>query len=232
MRTSLKILAAILGFIIVVLIALNIYFNDERLRQMIVPGIQDATGADLQVERLSLTFFRTFPKFGVEAERIFVPDERGDSLFSSEQLLVSVDLFPLLRDELSISRLQLVRPMLFYTVRADSTTNIDFLLSEDEPEQIDEQGGYELSVSGFTLSESAVTYIDSVSNSRVGVRGLDAGISLRFAENIESEVDAELESLSVNMNNVNYFNNLSLSLNQTSTINLDEEILTLNDGFL
>ena len=34
------------------------------------------------------------------------------------------------------------------------------------------------------------------------------------------------------MNNVNYFNNLSLSLNQTSTINLDEEILTLNDGFL
>jgi hypothetical protein len=232
MKTFLKIFAAIIGIFILVLIALNIYFNDDRLREMIVPGIQEASGADIQIERLSLTFFRTFPKFGVEAENLFVPDEAGDSLFSSGQLLVSVDLFPLLRNELSISRLELVRPVINYTVRPDSTTNIDFLLSEEEPGTTAEQGGYDVSISGFTLTDGAAIYSDSLNNSRISLSGLNAGISLRFADNIESQVNAELESLSVTLNDVSYFENLSLRLDQTSIIDTENETLTFSEGFL
>ena len=124
MKTFFKVAAAVIGLLIVILVGLNIYFTDDRLRDMILPDIREATGADVQTESLSLTFFRTFPRFGVEARNLLVPDQMGDTLFSADQLLVSVELFPLFTNELSISRLDLNRPVINYHIRPDSTTNI------------------------------------------------------------------------------------------------------------
>lgn len=232
MKTFFKVAAAVIGLLIVILVGLNIYFTDDRLRDMILPDIREATGADVQTESLSLTFFRTFPRFGVEARNLLVPDQMGDTLFSADQLLVSVELFPLFTNELSISRLDLNRPVINYHIRPDSTTNIDFLLENDEEEEAETEGGYDISIPRFTIADASVLYTDATSDSRFKMDNLNADVSLRFADLIESSVSAGLESLSATVEGVNYVDNLSLSLNQTSTIDLDNEILSLTKGTL
>ncbi|WP_069130551.1 AsmA family protein [Rhodohalobacter halophilus] len=232
MKTFVKILAGVAIFFVVVVIALNLYFTDERLKGMILPEIQELTGSEVQVERMSLTFFRTFPQFGVELENFLFPTPQGDTLASAEELLVGVELFPLLRSELSISRLSLNRPEINYHVYPDSTTNIDFLLqlAEEEPTDVEESDGMTITIPQFTIRDAHIRYNDETSATSVLLEGLNADISLRFADLIESTVDAQLASLSATVDETRYVQNLSLSLNQTSTIDLDNEILNLTEG--
>jgi len=231
MKTFVKILAGIVIFFTILIIALNLYFTDERLKGMILPEIQGLTGSDVQVESMSLTFFRTFPQFGVELENFAFPTPEGDTLATADDVLVGVELFPLIRSELSISRLSLNKPVLNYHVFADSTTNIDFLLELGEDEPVDpEEDGMTIAIPQFTIQDANISYTDETTATEVQLEDLDADISLRFADLIESTVDAQLASLSATVDETNYVQNLSLSLNQTSTVDMENEVLTLTEG--
>ncbi|MCC5940758.1 MAG: AsmA family protein [Balneolaceae bacterium] len=228
MKLFLKIIAVLLALFILLLVGLNIYFTDERLKNTILPHVQSAVGSEVEVDRMSITFFRTFPRFGLDIDGLRIPDPQGDLVASLDELLVSLELFPLFRDEISVSRLSITRPVINYTVFADSTTNIDFLL-EDEDVQ-DEEGGYSISIPGFTLRNASVFYIDETSNSAISLEQLDADISLFFGDILESRVDAELGSLNVMMDGTSYISNLPMAINQTSTLDLENEIVTFTEG--
>ncbi len=228
MKLFLKILAVILALFIILIVALNLYFTDERLKNTILPHVQSAVGSEVEVDKMSLTFFRTFPRFGLDIDGLRIPDPDGEPVASIQELLVSVELFPLLRNELSVSRLSITSPRVYYTVFADSTSNIDFLLDPDE--EIDDAEGYEISIPGFTLRDASILYRDETSNSVISLEALDADISLFYGDILESRVDADLGSLNVMMDGTSYISNLSLSVNQRSTLDLENEILNFTEG--
>ncbi len=231
MKLFFKTLAILLILFLVIFVALNLYLTDERLKNMIMPHVQNAVGTEVQVDRMSMTFFRTFPRFGLELDGVLVPDLEGEPIVSLDELLLSVELFPLLRNnELSFTRLSITRPSLYYTVYADSTTNIDFLLEMADEEVEEDPDQMNISIPGFTLREASVFFNDQTSNTNITLENLDADISLFFAELIESKIDAQLGSLNVTMDGTQYVSNLSLSLNQTSTLDLENEILNFTEG--
>ncbi len=228
MKLFLKIVAALFILFIVALIGLNLYLTDERLKNMILPHVQEAAGSEVQVDRMSLTFFRTFPRFGLNLDGVLIPDPQGEPVASIDELLLSLELYPLFKDEISISRLSITRPVIYYTVFADSTTNIDFLLeTEEEPA---EESPYTISIPGFKLTDGSAFYRDETTNTTISMEDLDADISLFFTDLIESRVNADLGSLNVMMDGTQYISNLSLSLNQISTLDLENEILNFTEG--
>ena len=128
MKTFLKILAGFLIFLVALIIGLNLYFTDERLKNMILPEIRQATGSEVEIDKMSITFFRTFPRFGLEMEGIKMPDPAGNPVANIGEVLVSVELYPLFRDEVAVSRLNITQPSVYYTIFEDSTSNIDLLM--------------------------------------------------------------------------------------------------------
>lgn len=230
MKLFLKIIAGFVIFFIVLLIGLNLYFTNERLRGLILPEVRSAVGTEVQVDQMSLTFFKTFPQFGVELQNFVLPDPNGETVASLEELLVGVELFPLLSNEISISNLQLNRPVLNYKVYEDSTSNIDFLLETPEEPEEPESEGYAIAIPEFTIQSATVNYRDEPGDVTVVMNDLNADISLQFADLIESTVDATLGSLSASAGGTSYVDNLSLSLNQVSTVDLENETLELTEG--
>lgn len=230
MKLFLKILAGFLIFFIVLLVGLNLYFTNDRLKSMILPEVRSAVGTDVQVDQMSLTFFKTFPQFGLELQNFVLPDPNGETVASLEELRVGVELFPLLRNEISISRLQLNNPILNYRVFEDSTTNIDFLLEAPEEPEDPNAEGYAIAIPKFNIQSATINYRDDVGDMTVSLDDLNADISLQFADLIESTVEATLGSLSATVGGANYIDNLSLSLNQTSTVDLENEVLTITEG--
>ncbi|MEX0721718.1 MAG: AsmA-like C-terminal region-containing protein [Balneolaceae bacterium] len=231
MKLFLKILAGVVIFITVLLIALNLYLTDERLKSMILPEVREIVGTEVQVENMSLTFFKTFPRLGVELDKFLLPDPNGEPVATFEELLVGVELFPLMRNEISISELIMNQPVLDYHVLADSTSNIDFLLDlAEEPEEPQEEEGYSIAIPNFSINSATINYRDDTGNLVVTMSDLDADISLQFADLIESTIEAELGSLSAMVDSVNYVDDLSLSLSQTSTIDLENEEISINEG--
>ena len=230
MKLFLKILAGFLIFFIVLLVGLNLYFTNDRLKSMILPEVRSAVGTEVQVEQMSLSFFRTFPQFGVELQNFVLPDPDGETVASLDELLVGIELFPLLSNEISISRLQLNNPILNYRVFEDSTTNIDFLLEAPEEPEDPNAEGYAIAIPKFNIQSATINYRDDVGDMTVSLDDLNADVSLQFADLIESTVDATLGSLSATVGGANYIDNLSLSLNQTSTVDLENEVLTIAEG--
>jgi len=236
MKLFLKILAALVVLFIVLLIGLNLYFTDDRLKNMILPEVNEAIGREVQVETMSVTFFRTFPRFGVSIGKFVLPsDDEQPNVASLEELLVSVKLFPLIGGEIAFGELSMIRPDVNYIIYEDGTTNIDFLLelaekdAEAEPE---EEPVYAVAMPYFTLRNASLLYDDRTEKISVQFQGLDADLSLRFTDLIESTVNATLEGLTLAIKGENYIENLSLSLQQESLLDMDREILTLSEGML
>ena len=230
MKTFLKITAGVLIFLILAGIGLNFYFTDERLKEMVLPKVREATGSDVQVENMSITFFRTFPSFGVEIDSIQVPDPEGEPVATVDELLLSLDFYSLFGDQISISNLDLRQPTVYYTIRADSTTNIDFLFEAFEGDSATTEESGSISISGFELANGTVHYRDQTTNSTLHLEDLDADITLTFSDVIESTIDAQLASFSYSVDDTKYVENLGLSMDQTSTLDMENEILTFSEG--
>lgn len=230
MKTFLKIAAAVLILLIITIVALNLYFTDERLKSTVMPYVNDAVGRTVDVESMSLTFFSTFPQPGLSIENMSIPGEtEGDTLLSLDELVVSVELFSLMGDQIDISEISLQNPRFTYVVDADGSTNIDFLLETEETEQ-DTSAGYAVNIPYFNISGGDFGYRDATSNTKIQLNDLNADISLSYADLIKSTIDLQLGGLSASVNDTTYLSELPLSLNQQSTIDLENETVTLEQG--
>ncbi|MDG5767608.1 AsmA-like C-terminal region-containing protein [Balneolales bacterium ANBcel1] len=235
-----KKLALALGILLLVLIVLigglSLYLTDDRLRSMILPEVQELTGRDVQIERISYSLFRTFPRFGLIIEGVDVPDPVEDTFFRVDQLLVSVDLIPLIRSEIRVNRLEIDRPEFTYIVYEDGSTNIDPFLAEepaDIPDDPAEPGEImDLDLSEIVITGAAFGMIDHSTGTTAMLSGLDIQSSLRFTDVLESTMDITLESLDVSFEGQQLVSGLGFHLTQTSILDLENEILNLLDGRL
>jgi uncharacterized protein involved in outer membrane biogenesis len=231
MKTFLKVAGALLGLFIVIVIALNIYFTDERLKSTVMPYVDDAVGRSVEVEKMSLTLFSTFPQPGVSIQKMSIPGEtESDTLLSLDELIVSVELFSLMGDQINISEISLKNPQFTYVVNADSTTNIDFLMADEEAGADTTAEAMAVNIPYFNISGGDFGYSDATSETNVQIDDLNADISLSYADLITSTIDLQLGGLSASMAGSTYLNNLPLSMSQQSTIDLENEKVTLDEG--
>lgn len=230
MKTFLKIAGAILGLFIVIVIGLNIYFSDERLKNTVMPYVDDAVGRSVNVEKMSLTLFSTFPQPGVSIQNMSIPGEtESDTLLSLDELIVSVELFSLLGDQINISEISLKNPQFTYIVNTDSTTNIDFLMAEETGADTTSEA-MAINIPYFNISGGDFGYRDATSKTNIQIDDLNANISLNYADLITSTIDLQLGGLSASMGESTYLNNLPLSMSQESTIDMENETITLDEG--
>jgi hypothetical protein len=232
MRIFLRILAVLAIVVFVLITALFIYLSDERLREIVIPQVNESLGREVQVDRISFSFFRTFPNFGLVLEGFELPDVEGSHIARFDEMVVSVSLIPLLSNELRINRLDLIRPDVNYIVFADGTTNIDFLM-EEEPNAIPADTTAEamvIDVKQIRVINGNIRYTDLQGDMSAILRDLDLTMSIRLSEFIETDVDANLGGLTFAMEGVDYISDLALSLRQVSELDLENEGLRISEG--
>lgn len=229
MKIFLRILAGLAVLLIVAITALFIYLTDERLKGLVMPPMNEAIGREVHVDRISFTLFRTFPNFGLVMEGFELPDDANSYVVRFDELLVSVNLIPLLSNEINVRRLDLIRPDLQYIVYEDGTTNIDFLLDEAE-EDVAEEDGPVVDINRIRVIDGNIRYRDYESLMEADLRDLDLTMSIRMAEFIETDVDASLAGLTLRMDGATVVNDLALNLEQTSELDLQGEELRISRG--
>ncbi|MDZ7681855.1 MAG: AsmA-like C-terminal region-containing protein [Fodinibius sp.] len=219
-------------FLVVVLIGLNLYFTDDRLKSTVMPYVDDAVGRQVNVESMSLTFFSTFPQPGLSIQQMHIPGEtESDTLAALDELVASVKLFSLMGNQIEVSEISLRNPRFTYRVHPDGSSNIDFLMESDTTEAA-ASGSMAINIPHFNVTGGNFGYHDLGSQTKVQFDDLNADISLRYANLIQSTVDANLGGLSASVGDTVYLNKLPLSLQQQSTINMENETMNLEQGTL
>jgi len=147
-------------------------------------------------------------------------------------VLVSVNLMPLLRGEVSVHRLQIDRPEFTYIVYRDGTTNLDDFIPEEVEEDPEEMELMDLELSEIIITGGRFGYTDYQSRNSVQLDDLNLRSSLRFTEVLESTLELTLGSLDVIMDGQRMVTGLGFSLSQTSVLDMDGEVLNIQDGQL
>jgi len=231
MKKTLKILGIVLLILVVFVVGLKLYFNDQRLQSLAMPYINDAVGREVQVDRMSLTLFSTFPHVGIDVQGLMVPGEQpNDTLFAMDEMVAGVELIPLLSKKINITELNIRHPQFIYKVNKEGASNIDFLLNKSEEPAPAESGQTSIDIPLLTISNAVFGYQNAVDTTDIMLRGVDANITLKYAELIQSAVQIDVKGLSASMGGTQFLNDLPLHFTQESTIDMDNEQLTLNKG--
>ncbi|MEX0685293.1 MAG: AsmA-like C-terminal region-containing protein [Balneolales bacterium] len=234
MRIILWILGIVVGVFLIALIALNIYFTNERLQNLIVPQLQETAGREITIEEMSFSFFRTFPNFGLVADNILVPDDQGGTLATLQQMVLSLNIFPYFtNNEIRISRLDLDQPEMMYIVFEDGRTNLDELLAHMATEEdTTEAEPMDFDLRHMFINNARITYDDRMSGNQVMLGGLDSQISLRFAERLETSMSADIRNLTYLAQEEELISDMQLSFETAGGLDFDDEILTIDSGNL
>ncbi len=126
-RRSKKIVLFLVGVPIVLvgaaMIAIKLYFTEERLKQIILPRVEEATHRTATLDHISLSLL---PSLAITLDGFTISNRTGLSstpLMSVSHAQLDVDLRPLLSGDIHVSKVTILRPTLLLEVNAQGSKN-------------------------------------------------------------------------------------------------------------
>lgn len=175
MKRALKIIGWTLGSIVlivvaVVCIAMYVVFTPARL----TPIAREAAGkfitCQYQIGEVDLTFFSTFPRFGLRADGLLLINPmagaQNDTVVEAKHVVATVDVREFLKNKnLHVHQVALNGANVNFFIAPDGTNNLAvFVSSPDTTEEDDSEFSLpfkELRVDGLRLDARAITFVDA-----------------------------------------------------------------------
>lgn len=167
--------ATLLLLIAVATTALHIYFDDARLRRLVLPPLESAIGRSVEIDGIGLT---VWTGLGASIDGLRISDRQGfgDGLFlSADHASIALSLFSALSGDQGLGEMQIDRPRVYIVVNQRGVANYGDLVASGET---DSPTSIYLPVDRFRLSDGSVTYADHRDNSQTVLRGVDYKLQL------------------------------------------------------
>ena len=155
-KKTLKITLIVLLSLVVLVAAVAgtvtyIVFTPDRLTPIVVKQANNFLNAEVNIESVELTFFSTFPNFGLKLNRVSVVSEQpsvhrgkdgfpcgnthSDSLLTLDALIATIDVGAYLdHKDVIVRGVELVNPAIFAYIDAEGKANFDIVPAEAENE--------------------------------------------------------------------------------------------------
>jgi AsmA protein len=195
-KKTLKILAIILGSLVILLIVgvviLTVVFNPNQYKPQIIEAVKEKTGRELKIEKnIGWSFF---PSLGIEAGGLALSNAPGfgkEPFAKIDAAGVGVELLPLLRGRIAVDKVYLHGLALNLAKNAAGRTNWDDLVTPSKqpakqpakPAAAKSEGANALgalSVGRLEVKDANVTWRDEAAGSTLAVKHLEL-TSGRFA---------------------------------------------------
>lgn len=153
-KTWFIILSIPVVLLVVGAIALKLYFTDDRLKSLLIPQLESATGRTVNVSDVSLS---VFPSIGVDIRGLTIANKPGFSekpMVSLERMLADVKLRPLFSKRLEISSLLLEKPQILLETDEHGMTNYG------DKEKVPQATGVSSDESGSPSNLAAILFSD------------------------------------------------------------------------
>ena len=208
--TAISVGGLIAAVLAVIGIAINFVFTPEKLTPVVVNMANNAMNAHLDIERVELTFFSTFPQFGLEIkEGTLVSKALRDTLFERTDSLATfghclVELNPidyLTHQKINIKNITLSDAEVYAFRNGEGKANWDIALSDSTAETADTTTTAaidikEIAVNGIFLKNSNIVFDDR--NTQIYARMDGANVSLKAALNKnQSQIDLAFDNKNI-----------------------------------
>ena len=214
MKRALKIcgitLASIIGVVLIVVsILCYVVFTPKRLTPIVNQVADSLLTCPHELEEVNLTFFRTFPNFGLAVKGLYIinPKEgaQSDTLLAAPEVVASVQLFKAIKGDIYVNQCYINNAEANIFIADDGTNNFDILkLSTDTIEEDTVSGGWTLNSIGWdediTIKARKLTFVDKKDTITAAL----SNVNLSVAALEKNDMQGACLSLQANHINVNF----------------------------
>ena len=239
--TAITLTTLILGILAIIAIAIHFIFTPEKLTPVVVNAANQSLQAKLDLKRVELTFFSTFPQFGLEiTEGSLVSKAHRDTCWQHTDSLVTfrrclVELRPLdylTQQKINIKEISLEDAHVYAFRDREGKANWDIVRPDSIPQDTTTESSApvinEIAVDRIHLDRSYIVFDDR--NTRVYTRmdsvNLDLHALLR-KKHYELDLHFNNKNLLFWQNDELLANHIRTDLQTALDLNLDTQELTL-----
>lgn len=235
-------LIVLLSLIAVVAIAAGILiwvvFTPEKLTPIVKNELAKMLTCEVQVNQVELTFFSTFPEFGLQIDNFLLknpmPGAPSDTLLSAERMVASVDIAALWKNnQVIVNELLLEQPNISVYVDSTGRANYDIMPPTPEDTTAFELPFDLLHLDKIKLENANLSYRDDGMDMLLTLNDLKAKIQMSMkGDLVEGNLTGASKIFSFNWDKTDYLKNVPLELETPFTFAVNEMKLQLEKGNL
>ncbi|MGO3181334.1 MAG: AsmA family protein [Aequorivita sp.] len=232
MKKTLKIIAIILGVLILLLVAAPFLFKGS-LEKMLKRTINENLNATVAWEDLDLSLFSSFPDASLKLNNFSVINKapfEGDTLASGKSLKLDMGVMQLFRSEdIKIDAVKLDGAFINIKIDSLENTNYDIAVKDDAPAVTEDEvtdGGFKFELKKYEISDSRIKYSDEASKMYLTLTDVQHQGSGDLSEEI-SNLDTHTEALaSFSMDGSEYLTKNRIALDAIFKLDLKNQKYT------
>ena len=190
-------LVLLLGlFAILLIVGIKVFFPAEKIRSMIITSAEEALNRPVTIEKISLSLLKGL---AISVQGIKISNTElfgGEPLLQSPELMIKVKLTELLRRNIVIRKVSIVKPTVSIRIRGDGSSNLDGLGGAPPDEEAKKPPGpavpvlpIPISLEDLTIDDGRLIYLDE----KTGLE-FTAG---RIAETLSLTIDRSFENVAI-----------------------------------
>ncbi len=230
------------GFLAVLLLLwLAPKFLAGTAKEKVMQSAEKYINAKLSFKEIDVSLLANFPLLEVELSDFELLNKapfEGDTLIYARSFSVSVDVWSVFSDEITVKSIAIKQPRVYLRVQKDGKANYDIAIEDsNQPITEESESTTKIALDSWLIEEGTIRYSDASLPCWAVLTGVHhEGSGELDAEIFDLETQTNVNSLSLNYNNVSYFNNNKLNANvvmdmnmATSTFKFKENTIKIND---
>ena len=234
---SLKILGTAIGIIIIAMLLLPLALKD-KIGEIVKTEANNMLNAKVDFTSFDIGLFRHFPNASLSLSELSVSgieDFEGDTLVSAKNIDIVVNLMSLFGDDgYEVTRIIIDNPAITAIQLANGKANWDIMKSDSTETETDTAttgSSFKLQLKNFSINEANLTYIDSLTNTSLSAEDVNISLSGNMsAKSTDMNLDAEIESVSAKIDNIEYLKEVSLKADINANADFENNKYTLQNN--
>ncbi len=226
MKKFIKPILLVLASLLIILaatisVALYVVFTPERISPIINRQAEKFFKCQVEIGEVELTFFSTFPKFGVKVDRFLLinphPNAPSDTLVNIDRLMGAIDINAFRkRNEVLLSGVSIQNGFISAYIDSLGKPNFDVIVTDTvpSPREDKEEFAFQLLDMGHVeLNNINLSFVDDSLNLHASIVGLYARMEGTFSEDsLRSDIKVNESVISFTHNGEKFLNNARVQL--------------------
>ena len=235
LKKVLKIIGILFILLIITLFAAPYLFKDQ-IKAKISEAINAKVDARVSFAEADLSLFKNFPNANVTVEKLVIINKapfKGDTLISLGELNLKMsikELFKGKNEAMSIDGITSKNGLINIIFNKDGIGNYDIALKEEKTAADGKSSPLSLKIQEYKIENFKFRYFDESSKIKMVIDSLNHEGTGDFAAKKLDLVTKSTAKVSLDMDNVNYMNNVALTLDAVLGIDLEKSKYTFKEN--
>ena len=239
LKTALIVLLSLIAVVVIAAgILIWVVFTPEKLTPIVRNELGKMLTCEVQVNKVELTFFSTFPEFGLQIDNFLLKNPMqgapSDTLLSAEKMVASVDIATLWKNnQVKVHELLLERPDISVYVDSAGRANYDIMPPTPEDTTAFELPFDLLHLDKIKLEDANMSYKDDGMDMLLTLNDLKARLNISMkGDLVEGNLSGASKAFSFNWAKTDYLKNTPLEVETPFTFSINDQKLQLKKGSL